>query len=68
MVLTTWEGVRHGGQSPEFNSMNYLRVVKGDNDEETEWAVKIFSKARVEDEWLQMVFQGKVGWVYRKEV
>jgi prenylcysteine oxidase / farnesylcysteine lyase len=69
MVLTTWEGVRGGGREPEFNSLNYLGVVRdGEGEEETEWVVKIFSRSRIEDEWLEKVFQGKVGWVYRKEV
>jgi len=31
-----------------------------------EWAVKIFSKDHMSDEWLKTVF-GQVGWVYRKE-
>ncbi|OBZ77505.1 hypothetical protein A0H81_01708 [Grifola frondosa] len=58
-VLTTWEGVRTGGEhEPEFNSLTYHGP---------EWVVKIFSKERVSDEWLAKVFDGQVGWVYRKE-
>jgi hypothetical protein len=63
MMLTTYEGVRDGGTEPEFNSMSYLGVVR-----EGEWAVKIFSKERVSDEWLEKMFMGQIGWVYRKEV
>lgn len=50
--------------------MNYLDQIK--NIEEhgiDEWTVKIFSQQRISDEWLANVFgEGKVGWVYRKEV
>ncbi|KAJ6501653.1 Prenylcysteine lyase-domain-containing protein [Mycena vitilis] len=62
MLLTTFEGARNGGKEPEFNSLSYHgRVSQG------EWVVKIFSKARVSDEWLSKTFDGKVGWVHRKE-
>jgi prenylcysteine oxidase / farnesylcysteine lyase len=69
-ILTSWQGAREGGKEPEFNSLNYLGVVRDGTDQEgeTEWAVKIFSDKRIEDEWLEYVFQGKVGWVLRKEV
>ena len=63
MMLTTSRGVRNGGKKPEFNSLSYLGAVR-----EGEWAVKIFSENPITDEWLQKVFFGKVGWVYRKEV
>ena len=63
MILTTYEGVRKGGREPEFNSLSYHGLVR-----EGEWAVKIFSQQRISDEWLQNVFNGQVGWVYRKEV
>jgi prenylcysteine oxidase / farnesylcysteine lyase len=63
MMLTTYEGVRNGGVEPEFNSLSYHGLVR-----EGEWAVKIFSKQRISDEWLSNMFFGKVGWVYRKEV
>ena len=33
-----------------------------------EEVVKIFSKQRVDDEWLPNVFEGKVDWVLMKEV
>ncbi|TFY50190.1 hypothetical protein EVJ58_g11148, partial [Rhodofomes roseus] len=71
-VLTTHNRVREGlGEEPEFNSMTYhgkLRKVDGAPAERDEWVVKIFSKARVEDAWLENMFgAGNVGWVLRKE-
>jgi prenylcysteine oxidase/farnesylcysteine lyase len=63
MMLTTYEGVRENGKEPEFNSLSYHGLVR-----ESEWAVKIFSKQRISDEWLNDVFNGQVGWVFRKEV
>lgn len=63
MMLTTHDGARQGGKEPEFNSLSYHGRVR-----EGEWAVKIFSKERISDEWLNNMFFGKVGWVYRKEV
>lgn len=63
MMLTTYEGARHGGEEPEFNSLSYHGLVR-----DGEWGVKIFSQKRISDEWLDMMFFGKVGWVYRKEV
>ena len=63
MMLTTYEGTRNGGKEPEFNSISYHGTVR-----EGEWAVKIFSEERVSDEWLEDMFMGQVGWVYRKEV
>lgn len=69
MVLTTYEGVRNGGKEPEFNSLSYhgyiTKDVPGTPDQRV---VKIFSKERVSDEWLDKIFPGQVGWVYRKEV
>ena len=66
MILTSAEGFRHGGPEPDFNSMNYLQQVSPDKEE---WVVKIFSKQRIEDDWLAGVFgKGKVGWVLRHEV
>ncbi|KAF8641081.1 hypothetical protein AX17_000725 [Amanita inopinata Kibby_2008] len=62
MILTTYEGARKGGKAPEFNSLSYLGLVR-----EGEWAVKIFSKEPVTDDWLQNLFHGNVGWVYRKQ-
>ncbi|KAG6891088.1 hypothetical protein C0995_014178 [Termitomyces sp. Mi166 len=62
MMLTTYEGVRNGKKEPEFNSLSYLSLVR-----EGEWAVKIFSKERISDEFLSRVFSGQVGWVFRKE-
>jgi prenylcysteine oxidase/farnesylcysteine lyase len=63
MMLTTYEGARNGGEEPEFNSLSYHGLVR-----DGEWGVKIFSQKRISDEWLDMMFFGKVGWVYRKEV
>ena len=66
MILTSAEGRRHGGPEPDFNSMNYLQRVGPDREE---WVVKIFSKKRIEDDWLEGTFgKGKVGWVLRHEV
>ena len=65
MILTTGEGARNGGKAPEFNSLNYLgRLYEGSD----EWTVKIFSMSELSDEWLSTMFDGKVGWVLRKEV
>ncbi|KAF9454994.1 hypothetical protein P691DRAFT_770093 [Macrolepiota fuliginosa MF-IS2] len=61
-MLTTYEGVRKGGKEPEFNSLSYLGLARPG-----EWTVKIFSKERISDKWLRNVFNGKVGWVFRKE-
>jgi prenylcysteine oxidase/farnesylcysteine lyase len=63
MMLTTYEGVRKDGKAPEFNSLSYLGLVRED-----EWAVKIFSRKYISDEWFSEVFNGQVGWVFRKEV
>lgn len=63
-VLTTYDGVRHGGKEPEFNSLNYIRPLTEDGEE---WVVKIFSNASLSDAWLETMFDGKVGWVHRKE-
>ncbi|KAG9223147.1 hypothetical protein PLEOSDRAFT_1111305 [Pleurotus ostreatus PC15] len=62
MMLTTDENRRQGGRGPEFNSISYHGKA-GEN----EWAVKIFSKERVSDEWLERIFPGSVTWVFRKE-
>lgn len=63
MLLTTYEGARQGGKEPEFNSISYHGQIR-----DGEWVVKIFSKERVEDDWIDKVFGGKVGWIHRKEV
>ncbi|KAH7104700.1 FAD/NAD(P)-binding domain-containing protein [Auriculariales sp. MPI-PUGE-AT-0066] len=63
-VLTTHDGARHGGPEPEFNSLSYLHPLQEGAEE---WVVKIFSKKRISDTWLEKAFDGKVGWVYRKE-
>ncbi|EDR15109.1 uncharacterized protein LACBIDRAFT_300931 [Laccaria bicolor S238N-H82] len=62
MMLTTNFGARNGGKKPEFNSLSYHGLVR-----EGEWAVKIFSKERISDGWLQQMFDGQVGWIHRKE-
>ncbi|KAJ7169505.1 Prenylcysteine lyase-domain-containing protein [Mycena filopes] len=62
MLLTTFEGARNGGKEPEFNSMSYHGRISED-----EWVVKIFSKKRISQKWLSKIFDGQVGWVYRKE-
>lgn len=65
-IFTSAEGRRHGGPDPDFNSMGYLQQVSPDREE---WVVKIFSKKRIEDDWLEGIFgKGKVGWVLRHEV
>lgn len=63
MMLTTNQGVREGGKEPEFNSISYHGKVQ-----EGEWAVKIFSKEEISDEWLDKMFNGTVTWVHRKLV
>ncbi|KAF8973540.1 Prenylcysteine lyase-domain-containing protein [Flammula alnicola] len=62
MVLTTYQGGREGHTKPEFNSLSYHGLIR-----DGEWAVKIFSKKELSDEWLNNMFQGQVGWVHRKE-
>ncbi|KAI0644039.1 Prenylcysteine lyase-domain-containing protein [Trametes meyenii] len=74
-LLTTYDGVRaRGAPEPEFNSLTYhgpVRerdgAVRRNANGETEYVVKIFSKKRVEEAWLERVFEGSVGWVLRKE-
>ncbi|KAL4250177.1 prenylcysteine oxidase family protein [Abortiporus biennis] len=68
-VLTTYEGARFGGVEPEFNSLSVhgkLQRKDGKEREKDEYVVKIFSKQRISDEFLNKLFDG-VGWVYRKE-
>ncbi|KAF9066052.1 Prenylcysteine lyase-domain-containing protein [Rhodocollybia butyracea] len=62
MLLTSYDGVRQGRKAPEFNSISYHGKIS-----EEEWIVKIFSEVPVEDNWLNSVFSGKVGWVHRTE-
>lgn len=67
-LLTTSAGAKAGGKEPEFNSLSYHKKIRDEPGKE-EWAVKIFSKEAITDEWLETVFgEGKVGWVYRKVV
>ena len=63
MILTTNETARAGGAKLDFNSLTYHGLVR-----EGEWAVKIFSDHEITDGWLDNMFQGKVGWVLRKQV
>ncbi|KAJ2933568.1 hypothetical protein H1R20_g3493, partial [Candolleomyces eurysporus] len=62
MILTSRANARNGGNEPEFNSLSYHGTTRPG-----EWAVKIFSKKPLSDEWLDGVFPGAVGWVHRKE-
>ncbi|KAI0683508.1 FAD/NAD(P)-binding domain-containing protein [Earliella scabrosa] len=74
-LLTTYDGVRRRGHSePEFNSLTYHGLVRNKEGEPVvnafgakEWVVKIFSKKRLSDKWLNEMFSGNVGWVLRKE-
>ena len=74
MILTSFDGVRHGGKAPEFNSLTYHGQVKTaknethDTQNTGEWSAKIFSMEPISDDWLARVFQGQVGWIFRKEV
>ena len=61
VILTTGQGAR----TPEFNSISYIGPL---TEDKFEWVVKIFSPAALSDEWLADVFDGKGGWVSRKEV
>jgi prenylcysteine oxidase/farnesylcysteine lyase len=73
-ILTSLDGVRHGGKAPEFNSLTYHGQAKiaGNETHDAqgtgEWSVKIFSMEPISDDWLAKVFQEQVGWVFRKEV
>ena len=73
-ILTSFDGVREGGKAPEFNSLTYHGQAKiagnetHDAQNTGEWSAKIFSMAPISDDWLEKVFQGQVGWVFRKEV
>lgn len=62
-VLTTSSGTTE----PEFNSLTYHERIQRPG-QAPEYIVKIFSKARLDDKWLERVFgAGTVGWVFRKE-
>ncbi|KIJ35920.1 hypothetical protein M422DRAFT_232724 [Sphaerobolus stellatus SS14] len=65
-VLTTSEGVTHGGPNPEFNSLTYQGPLSAPFRGREEHVVKLFSEQEVGDEWLRSVF-GEVTWVYRKQ-
>ncbi len=73
-ILTSFDGARQGGRAPEFNSLTYHGQAKfarnetHDAQNTGEWSVKIFSMEPISDDWLAEVFQGQVGWVFRKEV
>ncbi|KAF8504494.1 FAD/NAD(P)-binding domain-containing protein [Russula emetica] len=72
-ILTSLDGLRHGGKVPEFNSLSYHGQAKFAKNETHdgrgtgERVVKIFSMERISDEWLAAMFQNEVGWVLRKE-
>lgn len=62
-ILTT----ASGPTEPEFNSLTYHERIQRQG-QPPEYIVKIFSKSRLTDEWLEKVFgAGNVGWVRRKE-
>ncbi|KAF8603876.1 FAD/NAD(P)-binding domain-containing protein [Ceratobasidium sp. AG-I] len=61
-VLTTAES----GIQPEFNSIRYQAAIQKNGA--TEYVVKMFSKTKISDETLAILFgKGKVGWLLRKE-
>ncbi|KZT67749.1 FAD/NAD(P)-binding domain-containing protein [Daedalea quercina L-15889] len=72
-IMTSHNGVRQGSSpEPDFVALAFhgqLRGADGDTfqgiDGE-EHVVKIFSRQRLSDEWLEGMF-GKVGWLLRKE-
>lgn len=66
-ILTTYEAVRDGEsrEEPEFNSLSYHGRIAPEKDE---WVVKIFSKTKPSRQYLDEVFNNRVGWVYYKEV
>jgi len=69
-ILTSLDGFRRGGKTPEFNSLSYHGQAKFAEDEshdKREWVVKFFSMEPISDEWLASMFQNQVGWVLRKE-
>ncbi|KAF8710277.1 FAD NAD-P-binding protein, partial [Rhizoctonia solani] len=62
-ILTT----SSGSTEPEFNSLTYHERIQRAG-QPPEYIVKIFSKERVTDEWLEKLFgAGTVGWIRRKE-
>jgi prenylcysteine oxidase / farnesylcysteine lyase len=70
-ILTSYEGVRtsEGHKAPEFNSLQYHGLVREPMEGEApEYRVKIFSLGPLSDAWLDKLFDGKIGWVLRKEV
>ncbi|KAI0273059.1 FAD/NAD-P-binding domain-containing protein [Russula aff. rugulosa BPL654] len=72
-IMTSLNGLRHGGKAPEFNSLTYhgqAKFAKNETHDRRgtgEWVAKIFSMERISDEWLAAMFQDEVGWVHRKE-
>lgn len=73
-VLTTSENERAneaaGGKGPEFEVIEYLAKLTTTDGVESddEFVVKIFSLEEISDDWLDTVFDGKVGWILRHEV
>jgi prenylcysteine oxidase/farnesylcysteine lyase len=65
LILTTNEGAREGGKAPDFYSMSYRGTYDRGNG--TEYAVRIFSRKKIDDAWLDKAFgKENIGWVYRK--
>ncbi|QRW00032.1 prenylcysteine lyase [Ceratobasidium sp. AG-Ba] len=61
-ILTT----STGPVEPEFNSLTYHETIERNG--KTERIVKIFSKTKLDDAWLEKVFGSEtIGWVFRKE-
>lgn len=55
------------GEATEGADTAEVEKVEKVEAEKEEWVVKIFSKTKVEDEWLKNIF-GEVGWVNRRVV
>ncbi|KAH9075769.1 FAD/NAD-P-binding domain-containing protein [Lactarius deliciosus] len=64
-ILTSFDGARQGGKAPEFNSLTYHGQAKVARNE-THGAQNT-GEVPISDDWLARVFQGQVGWVFRKE-
>ncbi|KAH9926192.1 uncharacterized protein B0H18DRAFT_1006933 [Fomitopsis serialis] len=72
-IMTSYNGVRqHVSPDPDFVAMAFHGQLKNADGElyqgvhGEEHVVKIFSRQRLSDEWLEGMF-GKVGWLLRKE-
>ncbi|OSC98852.1 FAD/NAD(P)-binding domain-containing protein [Trametes coccinea BRFM310] len=77
IILTTSNATRNNlatGQEPAFNMLSYLTQLRYRNgtvwlnaNGQPEWVVKIFSNSAISDDVLRELFDGKLGWVVRKE-